>query len=138
MPFCKSKKSIITHCAKMSHRVQKKIKTFIRLKKLIMAKIALFGCFWGLFLTLGQGTSGARNENLRPLFNTNIPPISGKSGLRTHFQPLESGVLALGSEEKCFFSAGCRQKILFFSQSGPSISVLRVPEEKLAVHNFLG
>ena len=51
---------------------------------------------------------------------------------------LESGVLALGSEEKCFFSAGCRQKILFFSQSGLSISVLRVPEEKLAVHNFLG
>ena len=71
-------------------------------------------------------------------FNTNILPISGKSGLRTHFWPLESGVLALGSEEKCFFSAGRRQKILFFSQSGPSISVLRVPEEKLAVHNFLG
>ena len=46
------------------------------------------------------------------------------------------GVLALGSEEKC--SAGRRQKILFFSQSGPSISVIRVPEEKLAVHNFLG
>ena len=51
---------------------------------------------------------------------------------------MESGVLALSSEEKCFFSAGLRQKILFFTQSGVSISVLRVPEEKLAVHNFWG
>ena len=34
------------------------------------------------------------------------------------------------------FSAGRRQNILFFSLSGLFISVLRVPEEKLAVHNF--
>ena len=34
----------------------------------------------GLFLTLGSGTSSARNENLRPLLNTNIPLISGKCG----------------------------------------------------------
>ena len=34
----------------------------------------------GLFLTLHLGTSGARNENLRPLLNTNIPPINGKYG----------------------------------------------------------
>ena len=27
----------------------------------------------GLFLTLGSGTGSARNENLRPLLNTNIP-----------------------------------------------------------------
>ena len=58
-----------------------------------------------------------------------------------HFEPkkfdqVDSG--GQGSEEKCFFSAGRCQKILFFSQSGLSISVLRVPEEKLAVHNFLG
>ena len=78
----------------------------------------------GPFLTLGLGTSSAWNENLRPLFNTNILPISG--------------VLALGSEEKCFFSTGRRQNILFFSLSGLFISVLRVPEEKLAVHNFWG
>ena len=38
-----------------------------------------------LFLTLGSGTSGEQNENLRPLFNTNIPIISGKYGLRNHF-----------------------------------------------------
>ena len=39
----------------------------------------------GLFLTLGSGTSSARNENLRPLLNINIPLISGKYGLRNHF-----------------------------------------------------
>ena len=32
----------------------------------------------GLFLTLGLCTSSARNENLRPLLNTNIPLISEK------------------------------------------------------------
>ena len=32
----------------------------------------------GLFLTLRSGTSGAQNENLRPLINTSIPLISGK------------------------------------------------------------
>ena len=32
----------------------------------------------GLFLTLILGTSGALNENPRPLFNKNIPTINGK------------------------------------------------------------
>ena len=79
----------------------------------------------------------------------NFPLIGGifvlKSGLRFSFrapevpkprmrkspqkQPKRAiGVLALGSEEKCFFSAGRRQNFLFFSQSGLSKSVLRVPE----------
>ena len=44
----------------------------------------------GIFLTLGSGTSSTRNKNLRPLFNRNIPLISGKYGLRNHFWPLES------------------------------------------------
>ena len=44
----------------------------------------------GLFLTLGSGTSGAWNENLSPLFNRNIPLISGKYDLRNHFWQLES------------------------------------------------
>ena len=39
----------------------------------------------GLFLTLGSGTSSARNKNLKPLLNTSTPPISGKYGLRNHF-----------------------------------------------------
>ena len=38
-----------------------------------------------LFLISGLGTSNARNENLRPLLNTNIPLISGKYGLINHF-----------------------------------------------------
>ena len=38
-----------------------------------------------LFLTLGLGTFSARNKNLRPLLNRNIPLISGKYGLRNHF-----------------------------------------------------
>ena len=39
----------------------------------------------GPFLTLGSGTSSARNENLRPPLNTNISLISGNYGLRNHF-----------------------------------------------------
>ena len=41
-----------------------------------------------LFLTHGSGTSSGRNENRRPLLNTNIPLIrkyGGKCGLRTTF-----------------------------------------------------
>ena len=38
----------------------------------------------GLFLTLSLGTSSARNENLRPLLNRNIPLISGKYDLRKY------------------------------------------------------
>ena len=34
-----------------------------------------------LFLISGLGTSNARNENLRPLLNTNIPLISGNYSL---------------------------------------------------------
>ena len=58
-----------------------------RPQKSILAIIANFGYFWGLFLALSLGTSGSRNENLRPLFNTNIPSISGKYGPKNHFRP---------------------------------------------------
>ena len=44
----------------------------------------------------------------------------------------------IGSNKGQYRGKRRRQKILFFSQSGLSISVLRVPEEKLAVHTFLG
>ena len=54
----------------------------------------------GLFLTLGSGTSSARNKNLRPLINRNISLISGKYDLRNHFWPLESGFLMRKSEKK--------------------------------------
>ena len=59
-----------------------------------------FTCWGGPFLTLGSGTSSARNKNLRPLLNRNIPPIDGKYGLRNHFWPLESGFLMRKSEKK--------------------------------------
>ena len=54
----------------------------------------------GLFLTLGSGTSSAQNENLKPLFITNIPIISGNYGLRNHFWRLQSGFLMRKSEKK--------------------------------------
>ena len=71
-----------------------------RPQKSILAIIANFGYFWGLFLALSLGTSGSRNENLRPLFNTNISPISGKHGFKNHFWPLESVFLMSKSEKK--------------------------------------
>ena len=57
-------------------------------------------CENDLFLTLGSGTSSAQNENLKPLFNTNIPIISGNYGLRNHFWRLQSGFLMRKSEKK--------------------------------------
>ena len=71
----------------------------------------------GLFLTLGSGTSSDQNENLRPLLNRNIPPISGKYGLRNHFLPVESGFLMRKREKKgpITFQAPCsRFKDLHF------------------------
>ena len=65
-----------------------------------------------LFLTLGLGTSNARNENLRPLLNTNIPLISGNYGLRNHFWPLESRFLMRKNEKKSIFSFGPNGPIL--------------------------
>ena len=54
----------------------------------------------GLFLTLGSGTSSARNENLRPLLKRKVPLISGKYGLRNHFWPLENGFRTRKSEKR--------------------------------------
>ena len=67
-----------------------------------------------LFLTLGLGTSNARNENLRPLLNTNIPLISGNYGLRNHFWPLESRFLMRKNEKKSIFSKTPQCPILSF------------------------
>ena len=61
-----------------------------------------------------MGTSNARNKNLRPLFKTNIPPISGKYGLRNHFWSLESGFLMRKREENDFFSKSAQIPILSF------------------------
>ena len=69
----------------------------------------------GLFLTLGLGTSSARNENLRPLLNTNRPLISGIYGLRNHFWSLEIGLFMRKREENDFFSKICNNSILRFT-----------------------
>ena len=50
--------------------------------------------FYSCCFILRSDASRARNENLRPLLSTNIPPISGNYGLRNHFWPLESGFLS--------------------------------------------
>ena len=70
-----------------------------------------------LFLTLGLGTSNARNKNLRPLFYRNIPLISGKYGLRNHFWPLESRFLMRKIEKKIDFL-----RTLFFPDFDPLAS----------------
>ena len=54
----------------------------------------------GPFLTLGSGTFSARNKNLSPLLNRNIPLISGHYGLRNHFWLRESGFLMKKIEKK--------------------------------------
>ena len=59
-------------------------------------------------LTLSSGTFGAGNVNLRPLFNTNVPPISGNYGLRKHFWPLEIGFLMWNSEKRGLISKEAR------------------------------
>ena len=54
----------------------------------------------GLFITLRTGTSAAQKSRFTP----NIPPISGKHGLRNHFWSPESGFLTLGCKERGLFS----------------------------------
>ena len=46
-----------------------------------------------------MGTSGVQKK-LRPLFNTNMPPISEKYGLRNHFPPLQRSFLMRKCEKK--------------------------------------
>ena len=64
------------------------------------------------FLTLGSGTSSARNKNLRLLQNTKIPLISGKYGHRNHFWPLERRFFMRKSEKKGPNSKSSRGRIL--------------------------
>ena len=84
------------YCKKLQHLVF----SFLNKGSLENKEKAILVSENGLFLTLGWGTSSARNENLRPLTNTNIPLDSGKYGLRNHFWPLESCFLMRKSEKK--------------------------------------
>merc|ERR1712012_1095254 len=69
--------------------------------------------FSSLFL-MRKPLSSDQKWFLRPLFNTNIPPISGKYGLRNHFWSLESGFLMRKREENDFFSKTAQLPILSF------------------------
>ena len=59
------------------------------------------------------------------------------SGQSDHFK-IYFWLSFLRREKKGFYSKRGRQRILFFSLSGLFLCVLRIPEEKLAVHNFWG
>ena len=91
----------------------------------------------GLFLTFRMGTSNARNKNLRPLFNTNIPPISGKYGLRNHFWSLESGFLMRKREENDFFSKSAKLPILSFWILNVHIIICQFQKRSTVIHFFL-
>ena len=56
--------------------------------------------YFRTFSSISDRFSSARNENLRPLLNTNIPLNSGKYGLRNHFWPLESVFFMRKKEKK--------------------------------------
>ena len=82
------------------------------------------------FLTLGLGTSSARNENLRPLLNTNITLISGKYGLRNHFWPLECRFLMRKSEKNRFSQTPLNSRFwalgfLFFTLSCANVKKIQ-------------
>ena len=65
-------------------------------------------------MTFSSLSVRARNKNLRPLLNTNIPLISGKYGSRNHFWPPESRFLMSKSEKNAFFSKPFNGPILIF------------------------
>ena len=87
-------------------------------------------------LALEMGTSNARNKNLRPLFNTNIPPISGKYGLRNHFWSLESGFLMRKREENDFFSKTAQLPILSFWILNVHIIICQFQKRSAVIHFF--
>ena len=97
---------------------------------------SLFKLKKGLFLTFRMGTSNARNKNLRPLFNTNIPPISGKYGLRNHFWSLESGFLMRKREENDFFSKSAKLPILSFWILNVHIIICQFQKRSTVIHFF--
>ena len=98
--------------------------------------VRLFKLKKGLFLTFRMGTSNARNKNLRPLFNTNIPPISGKYGLRNHFWSLESGFLMRKREENDFFSKSAKLPILSFWILNVHIIICQFQKRSTVIHFF--
>ena len=67
------------------------------------------------------------------MFHVELAPLDG------YFCPSEvrfRGKFIMGKNKIPNFSKRARQKILIFSLSSLFIRVLKIPEEKLAVHNF--
>ena len=89
-----------------------------------------------LFFTLGLGTSNARNENLRPLLDTNIPLISGNYGLRNHFWPLEIRFLMRKNEKKSIFSKPPQCPILSFWILNLHIIICQFKKKSTKIHFF--
>ena len=74
------------------------------------------------------------------MFHFELAPRGGifgplKSDLGV-FWPSRGTDFIMGKKQNGIFSQGARQKILISSLSSLFISVLKVLEEKLAVHNF--
>ena len=74
------------------------------------------------------------------MFHVELAPLGGifgplKSDLGV-FWPFRGTDFIMGKNQNSNFSKRARQKFLIFSLSSLFISVLKVPEEKLAVHNF--
>ena len=74
------------------------------------------------------------------MFHVELAPLGGifgplKSDLGV-FWPFRGTDFIMGKNQNANFSQRARQKILIFSLSSLFISVLKVPEEKLVVHNF--
>ena len=76
----------------------------------------------------------ARNENLWPLLNTNIPRISGTYGLRNHFWPLESCFLMRKSKKKGPTFLGPMVWILKFTYSESSHWIRQLCQNRIFVH----
>ena len=62
-------------------------------------------------LYLENGTSDHRNEKTKTLYNTKYPPKPGKTHLRNHFWPLESGFSAIATYKTYVFSNAPNSRI---------------------------
>ena len=86
---------------------------------------AVGGIIWGPFPGSWTHLGASRGLIFGPL----------KSDLGV-FWPFRGTDFIMGKNKNPNFSKRARQKILIFSLSSLFISVLKVPEEKLAEHNF--
>ena len=88
---------------------------------------------------LGNGTSDHRNEKTKTLCNRKYPPKPGKTHLRNHFWPLESGFSAIATYKTRIFSKSSNGPILkFFLVAGEVMVVSELLSDHFALFLFLG